>query len=220
MIIVGNVKDGIDRTSYEWLLALPDEMLKWLDDARGLRNLEDAVRDRHVVKVGEDLKKLETVLASYTEQLNKKQRLLIELRTKKFATVEDIKRVERQLQVERELLDKHRGNLATMRKSLFQVDIEVRNELETLEEKLRLTRQLHGLAALASGVSALGAIRLSLHKSIWARGEKTIGKSAWNQIFADDQDFANAMQVENLSDIIESIAQLFGQYVNHKALQL
>ena len=218
---ISNVAEGIDRTAYGWLQSLPDEMLGLLDKTRSLRAAEDQVRQKRALEVGEEVKKLETVLAKQAEQLSKKQKLLDEVKTKKFATAEDIRQAEWQLQAEREYLDVNRGNLDVMRSSLGNADAEVSSKLAKLEEDLQLTRRLYGTVAVAgASIPALGAVALALNKSIWARGEQTVGKSAWNQIFADDQDFANALKVDDLSTIIERLAELFGQQVNRKALQL
>ena len=218
---IDKVAQGIDRTAYAWLESLPDEMLGLLNKIRGLRAAEDLARQERALEVGKEIKKLEVVLDERAEQLSKKQKLLVEVRTKKFATAEDIRQAELKLQAERAYLDVNRENLDVMRNSLDQADAEVSSKLAKLEEDLQLTRKLYGTVAVAgASIPALGAIALSLNKSIWARGEQTVGKSAWNQIFADDQDFANAMKVDDLPAIIESIAGLFRQQVNRKALQL
>lgn len=72
----------------------------------------------------------------------------------------------------------------------------------------------------ATGGIATGAYTVSLDKSIWGHGEEAVGKKYWNQIFSENQEFADATRVRDLPSILQKISLVFGKSVNDSALRL
>ena len=79
----------------------------------------------------------------------------------------------------------------------------------------RRNASMYALGGGGLGIGILSAI----DKSIWGYGDRQLSQH-WNQIFVDNDDFAEAQPVLDISVLLKALADEFGFAVNERALQL
>ena len=80
------------------------------------------------------------------------------------------------------------------------------------------TRRNTSMYALGGGGLGIGILS-AIDKSIWGYADRQLNQH-WNQIFVDNDDFAEAQPVLDISVLLKALADEFGFAVNERALQL
>ena len=80
------------------------------------------------------------------------------------------------------------------------------------------TRRNTSMYALGGGGLGIGILS-AIDKSIWGYAGRQLNQH-WNQIFVDNDDFAEAQPVLDISVLLKALADEFGFAVNERALQL
>ncbi len=88
-------------------------------------------------------------------------------------------------------------------------------EMVETESNARRNASMYALGGGGLGIGILSAI----DKSIWGYGDRQLSQH-WNQIFVDNDDFAEAQPVLDISVLLKALADEFGFAVNERALQL
>ena len=80
------------------------------------------------------------------------------------------------------------------------------------------TRRNTSMYALGGGGLGIGILS-AIDKSIWGYADRQLNQH-WNQIFVDNDDFAEAQPVLDIRVLLKALADEFGFAVNERALQL
>ena len=194
-----------------------DDLWRKLAD---LKTAEGSLREDRILSISEEIYQLDGKMIENSQQINKQRLLLTEAETIESVTQTTIKNRRETLQLsirehanESQRLDELKTELEQAKKGEFQT-------IAAKEQELRKQRKWYGIDTAITGTGTAAILALSLNKSIWQRGEKMLGQQNWNQIFVDDQDFAEATRVDDLPSIVRKLAELFGQQLNIQALQL
>ena len=193
-----------------------------------LEEAEKIMRQTYLAEIEGGVVELRRGLRAQEQALRKQGELLTELETKKNTLshlTPDIKQGKKSLAT-------HQHHLARLKQNIESLETQIRNaEQGRFDEINRITAEIEQNKALwkkrtitsagvGAGLGVAAAVAINLDESIWGRGEKTLGKEYWQQIFADKKDFANPALVNDLSAIVHQLAELFGQRVNPSAFEL
>ena len=88
-------------------------------------------------------------------------------------------------------------------------------EMVETDSNARRNASMYALGGGGLGIGILSAI----DKSIWGYADRQLNQH-WNQIFVDNDDFAEAQPVLDISVLLKALADEFGFAVNERALQL
>ena len=195
-----------------------DDLWRKLAD---LKTAEGSLREDRILQISEEIYQLDGKMLENSQQINKQRTLLAEAEISESVTQTIIKNRKETLEFSIREHSNESLRLDELKRELEQAKKGEFSAIESMEQALRNERKWHGInTAIAGTVSATTILALSLNKSIWGQGEKMLGKQNWNQIFVDDQDFAEATRVDDLPSIVRKLAELFGQRLNNEALQL
>lgn len=190
-----------------------------------LEGQEKIWRDSYLSEIKEGVAELQRGLRKQEEALQRQGGLLTDLETKGNA----LSHLTPDVKQGRKNLATHQHHLAGLKKNIASLETQIKNaEQGRFDEINRITAEIEQNKALwkrktitsagvAAGLGVAAAVAINLDESIWGRGEKSLGKKYWQQIFANKSDFANPMLVNDLPAIVRKLAELFGQQVNHSA---
>ena len=195
-----------------------DEIWKKLAD---LKTAEDSLKQDRILQLDKEISQLNIKMTENSQQITKQRDLLAEAEARQLVTKSDIESRRTTLDFAEQELGREQARARELTEQLVKAREGEFSAIDAMEQALRDQRRRYGIdTAFIGSIAGAGAIALSLNKSIWGRGEKMVGQQTWNQIFVDDQDFTEATRVDDLPSIIRKIAQMFGQQLNSKALQL
>ena len=193
-----------------------------------LEEYERIMRESYIAEIKGAVVELRRGLRAREQVLQKQSELLTEMGTKK----DELRHLTPEIKKEKKLLAAHQRRLAGLKENIESLETQIRNaEQGRFDEINRITAEIEQNKALwkrktitsagiGAGLGVAAAVAINLDESIWGRGEKTLGKEYWQQIFADKKDFADPMFVNDLPAIVRQLAELFGQQINHSAFDL